>query len=117
VRFVVAELLVVRWAARVGAGLAEWVSSLFDADPSLPVATVRVAPSAAWTFEYYPMRLLGESADGWREAEMTYASDEWLTRLLLGMGDEVQVVAPESLAARVRDAAAAAVAVYEKVRP
>lgn len=96
---------------------AETDTSLFDADPSLPVATVRVAPSAAWMFEYYPMRLVGEAADGWRVAEMTYASDEWLTRLLLGMGDEVQVVAPESLAAGVRDAAVAAVTVYEKVRP
>ncbi|BBX22604.1 protein PafC [Mycolicibacter terrae] len=91
---------------------AETDTSLFDADPSMPVATVRVAPSAAWMFEYYPMRLVGEVADGWREAEMTYASDEWLTRLLLGMGDEVQVVAPQSLAARVRDAAAAALAAY-----
>jgi proteasome accessory factor C len=91
---------------------AETDTSLFDADPSMPVATVRGAPSAAWMLEYYPMRLVGEVADGWREAEMTYASDEWLTRLLLGMGDEVQVVAPQSLAARVRDAAAAALAAY-----
>jgi proteasome accessory factor C len=112
-----AELLDEPSAPPEPARQAETDTSLFDANPSLPVATVRVAPSAAWTFEYYPMRLLSESADGWREAEMTYASDEWLTRLLLGMGDEVQVVAPESLAARVRDAAAAAVAVYEKVRP
>ena len=95
---------------------AETDTSLFDADPSMPVATVRVAPSAAWMFEYYPMRLVAELSDGWREAELTYASHEWLTRLLLGMGDEVQVVAPESLAARVRDAAAAALAVYGGVR-
>lgn len=46
------------------------------------------------------------------EAEMTYASDEWLTRLLLGMGDEVQIVEPTSLAAGLRDAAAAALAAY-----
>lgn len=95
---------------------AETDTSLFDADPSMPVATVRVAPSAAWMFEYYPMRLIGELPDGWREAEMTYASDEWLTRLLLGMGDEVQVVAPESLATGVRDAAVAALAAYENGR-
>lgn len=95
---------------------AETDTSLFDADPSLPVATLRVAPSAAWMFEYYPMRVVGELTDGRREAEMTYASDEWLTRLLLGMGDEVQVVEPESLATGVRDAAVAALAVYEKVR-
>lgn len=94
---------------------AETDTSLFDADPSLPVATVRVAPSAAWMFEYYPMHLLRELVDGWCEAEMTYASDEWLTRLLLGMGDEVQVLSPESLVAGVRQAAVAALDVYGSV--
>ncbi|MGV0627237.1 helix-turn-helix transcriptional regulator [Mycolicibacter minnesotensis] len=92
---------------------AETDTSLFDADPSLPVATVRVAPSAAWMFEYYPMTLVGELSDGWCEARMTYASDEWLTRLLLGMGDEVQVLAPESLATAVAETAVAALAIYD----
>lgn len=92
-------------------------TSLFDADPSLPAATLRVAPSAAWMFEYYPMRLLREVTDGYCEATMTYASDEWMTRLLLGMGADVQVLEPESLAARVRDAATAAVAAYAAAVP
>ncbi|KLO30908.1 protein pafC [Mycolicibacter heraklionensis] len=96
---------------------AETDTSLFDADPSLPVAIVRVAPSAAWMFEYYPMQALGELADGWREAQLTYASQEWLIRLLLGMGDEVQVMAPESVVAGVREASVAALAMYEQVRP
>lgn len=91
---------------------AETDTSLFDADPSLPVAIVRVAPSAAWMFEYYPMQTLGELPDGWREAQLTYASDEWLTRLLLGMGDEVQVMAPASVVAGVHQAALAAIAAY-----
>ncbi|ORV40424.1 protein pafC [Mycolicibacter engbaekii] len=91
---------------------AETDTSLFDADPALPVAVVRVAPSAAWMFEYYPMQTLAELPDGWREAQLTYASEDWLTRLLLGMGDEVQVMAPQSLAAAVRDAALAAVDAY-----
>ncbi|OHV01741.1 helix-turn-helix transcriptional regulator [Mycobacterium talmoniae] len=88
-------------------------TSLFNADPSLPAATLRVAPSAAWMFEYYPMRVVQELPDGYCEAAMTYASEEWMTRLLLGLGDDVQVLAPESLVARVRDAAAAALAVYQ----
>ncbi len=96
---------------------AETDTSLFDADPSLPVAIVRVAPSAAWMFEYYPMQALGERPDGWREAQLTYASEEWLIRLLLGMGDEVQVMAPESVVAGVREASVAALAMYEQVRP
>lgn len=88
-------------------------TSLFDADPALPSATLRVAPPAAWMFDYYPMRVLAEHPDGSREAVITYASDAWMTRLLLGFGAEVQVLAPESLAQRVRDAAAAALQAYQ----
>lgn len=87
-------------------------TSLFDADPSLPSATLRLAPSASWMFDYYPMRMLRELPDGHCEAAITYASEEWVTRLVLGFGSEVRVLAPESLVTRVRDAAAAALASY-----
>jgi proteasome accessory factor C len=88
-------------------------TSLFDADPSLPSATLLVAPSAAWMFDYYPMKVLAERSDGSRQAIMTYASDEWTVRLLRGLGPEVTVLATQSLAQRVRDAAAAALEVYQ----
>lgn len=87
-------------------------TSLFDADPSLPTASLRVAPSAAWMFEYYPMRVVGELPDGSCEATMTYASEEWLVRLLLGLGAQVRVLAPEPLAARVGETASAALGAY-----
>jgi proteasome accessory factor C len=88
-------------------------TSLFDGDPSLPSAKLRVAPSASWMFEYYPMRDVRELPDGSCEAVMTYASEDWMTRLVLGFGAAVQVLEPESLAQRVRDAAAAAVECYQ----
>ncbi|WP_406815495.1 helix-turn-helix transcriptional regulator [Mycobacterium sp. M23085] len=88
-------------------------TSLFDGDPSLPSATLRVAPAASWMFEYYPMRDVRELPDGSCEAVMTYASEDWMTRLVLGFGPDVQVLQPASLARRVRDAAAAAVASYD----
>lgn len=91
-------------------------TSLFSPDPSLPAATLRLAPAASWMFEYYPIRVLRELDHGYCEAAMTYASDEWMTRLVLGMGPAVAVLAPESLAARVREAAAAALAVYANGR-
>ncbi len=87
-------------------------TSLFDADPSLPAATLRVAPEAAWMFDYYPMRVLRELPDGSVEAAMTYASDEWMSRLLLGFGTEVEVLAPETLVQRVRSAATGALGAY-----
>ena len=87
-------------------------TSLFDGDPALPSARLRVAPTASWMFEYYPMRDVCELPDGSCEAVMTYASEDWMTRLVLGFGPDVQVLAPASLAQRIRDAAAAAVASY-----
>ncbi len=89
---------------------------MFDGDPALPAATLRVAPSASWMFEYYPMRELRELPDGSCEAVMTYASDDWMTRLVLGFGSDVQVVEPEALARRVRDAATTAIEAYRAVQ-
>ncbi|MBS1693547.1 MAG: YafY family transcriptional regulator [Actinobacteria bacterium] len=87
-------------------------TSLFDADPSLPSATLRIDRSAAWMFDYYPLRVQRELPDGACEAAMTYASDEWMARLVLGFGSAVQVLEPQELADRVRGAAAAALRVY-----
>jgi proteasome accessory factor C len=88
-------------------------TSLFDGDPSLPSAKLVVAPSASWMFDYYPMRDVYELPDGSCEAVMTYASPDWMTRLVLGFGAGVRVLEPESLAQRVRDAAAAALEFYQ----
>jgi proteasome accessory factor C len=64
-------------------------------------------------FEYYPMRDVRELPDGSCEAVMTYASEDWMTRLVLGFGSAVQVLAPASLAQRVRDSATAALESYQ----
>lgn len=88
-------------------------TGLFDGDPALPTAILRVAPEATWVFEYYPMRDLRELPDGSWQATMTYAADAWLTRLLLGFGSAITVVAPDDLAARVRAAALEALGAYE----
>ena len=61
------------------------------------------------------MREVRELPDGSCEAVMTYASEDWMTRLVLGFGSDVQVVEPQSLAQRVRDAAAAALESYQAV--
>lgn len=89
-------------------------TGLFEADPSLPAATVIVGPSASWVFDYFPMRPTGvQHADGSVEAAMTYASEDWMARLILGFGSAIRVLAPESLARRVRTDAAAALAAYQ----
>ena len=47
-------------------------------------------------FDYYPMRVVRELPDGACEAAMTYASDEWMARFVLGFGSGVRVLAPRS---------------------
>jgi proteasome accessory factor C len=88
-------------------------TSLFDADPSLPSATLLIDRSASWMFDYYPLRVVRELADGACEAAMTFASDEWMARFVLGFGSAVRVLEPQSLAERVRDVAVAALEAYE----
>lgn len=91
-------------------------TSLFDPDPAdstLPSATLRIDRSAGWMFDYYPLRVLRELPDGACEAAMTYASDEWMARFVLGFGSAVRVLEPQQLADRVRQSAAAALSAYD----
>ncbi|OBA66724.1 protein pafC [Mycolicibacterium elephantis] len=88
-------------------------TSLFDADPSLPSATLLIAPSAAWMFDYYPLREIRELPDGAVEAAMTYASEDWMARFVLGFGPAVRVLEPQTLARQVQETAAAALRAYE----
>ena len=90
-------------------------TALFDADPSLPSARLRISPRAAWMLEYFPMRVTAELPDGYCEAEMTYAAEEWLARQILGFGADVTVLAPASLAQTVRSAASSALAAYAEL--
>ncbi|MDX1872847.1 YafY family protein [Mycolicibacterium sp. 120266] len=112
-RIVRADVLDETAAAPEPAVAAEPDTSLFDADPALPSATLLIDRSAAWMFDYYPLRVLRELPGGSFEAAMTYASDAWMARFVLGFGSAVRVLAPEELAARVRESAAAALRAYE----
>jgi proteasome accessory factor C len=87
-------------------------TALFDADPSLPAASLRIAPGAAWMLEYFPMRVIAELPDGHREVAMTYAAEDWLVRQILGFGSDVAVLGPPALVERVRRSADEALAAY-----
>lgn len=90
-------------------------TALFDADPSLESAKLRISPRSAWMLEYFPMRVTAELPDGWCEAEMTYAAEDWVARQILGFGADVRVLAPDSLARKVRQAATDALAAYAEL--
>ena len=91
---------------------AEPDTSLFDADPALPSATLLIDRLAAWMFDYYPLRVSRELPEGGFQAAMTYASDDWMARFVLGFGSAVRVLEPADLAARVRESAQAALRAY-----
>jgi proteasome accessory factor C len=58
------------------------------------------------------MRVLTELPDGHCEVSMTFAAEEWMTRLILGFGADVEVRHPDSLVRSVKRAATAALAAY-----
>ncbi|MEU5843626.1 YafY family protein [Rhodococcus sp. NPDC047139] len=85
---------------------------LFEGDPSLPAARLRIAAPYTWLLDYYPLTDVQVLPEGGCEAIMRYASPDWMARLLLGLGAGVQVLDPPELQAAVRARAAAALAAY-----
>ncbi|AOD23244.1 protein pafC [Rhodococcus sp. p52] len=88
---------------------------LFEGDPSLPAARLRIAPSYTWLLDYYPLTDVQVLSDGRCEASMRYASPGWMARLLVGLGAGVQVLDPPELRAAVRARAEAALAAYAEL--
>jgi proteasome accessory factor C len=79
----------------------------------MPRVTVRLAPAARWVIETYPVDDIGEpDADGWVVARLPVASDRWLERVLVRLGDRAEVVEPVRYAELGRDAAARILARY-----
>jgi proteasome accessory factor C len=81
---------------------------LFQPEDGQYLAILLLEPDAHWVAEYYPVDLVTELGDGRTRVVMRYADPTWMVRLLLGLGGEVHVEQPESLAAEVRDRAEAA---------
>lgn len=84
-----------------GAGRALYTPSERDVDVRL-----RLAPQARWVAEYYATTASVELADGRLEVVLPAARLEWLERLILRLGGEIEIVEPEALRDRVRDLAA-----------
>ncbi|MFT3662376.1 MAG: WYL domain-containing protein [Gordonia sp. (in: high G+C Gram-positive bacteria)] len=80
-------------------------------DASLPVALIEIDPDMRWVVEYHQARPLGEPADGEPLlAELTYASPEWLARLVQSFGGRVRIVSDDEASRAVRESIAAAAA-------
>ena len=64
-------------------------------DGTYPRVTLRLGPAARWVVERYPVdRVDGPDGDGWVTATLAVASEPWLTRTLVRLGADAEVVDP-----------------------
>jgi proteasome accessory factor C len=86
---------------------------LFQDDPAVPLARLRIRGDYGWVLDQYPMHRMAVHPDGGIEATMRFATLDWMARLLLGFGSGVTVLGPPELVAAVRERSNAALAAYE----
>jgi proteasome accessory factor C len=60
-----------------------------------PRVTLRLLPAAAWVAESYPTESVTERADGRLDVVLAVSEPAWLERLLLRLGNDAEVVAPQ----------------------
>ncbi|MDP9240264.1 MAG: YafY family transcriptional regulator [Actinomycetota bacterium] len=87
---------------------------VFRPSPEHELVVLLLAPQARWVADFYPTESIVESADGSLEVSLRAADRSWVSRLVLGLGAAVTVVAPQNLAEDVRAMARAALAAYEE---
>jgi proteasome accessory factor C len=86
---------------------------LFQGSDQDTLAVLELAPTARWVADYYPVQETAEGADGRLVCSVRAGSEQWLVRLVLGLGGRARVLEPADLADRVRTAASAALRQYE----
>jgi proteasome accessory factor C len=86
---------------------------LFRPGPDDLLVTLALRPGAAWVADYYPCEAVTESPDGGLTVRLRARDTGWIRRLVLRLGDQGRVLAPDDLAQSVRDDAALALAAYD----
>jgi proteasome accessory factor C len=87
-------------------------AGLLTPDAGQQLAALRLAPAARWVAEYYPMEDVLADDDGGARVRMRYGDQAWMVRLLLGLGEHVEVLWPAELAAARVGRAGEALAAY-----
>lgn len=85
---------------------------LFRPSPGDMVATLELSPDARWVTEYYPCEEVIELGDGRLHVLLRTSDPRWIFSLALRLGPTGHVVDPPELAAAVRQAAEATLALY-----
>jgi proteasome accessory factor C len=88
------------------------ITDVFHPRPGDPRVTLELAPSAAWVAEAYPAESTTTQRDGTIEVVLAVSEPAWLDRLLVRLGPEARVVAPESARHAGADAAHRVLARY-----
>jgi proteasome accessory factor C len=84
---------------------------VFRISPDQPVITLRIGRWARWITEYYPCESV-DRGDGEWTVRMRVSDLAWARRLVLGLGSEAIVLAPDELAEQVRDEVNRTLATY-----
>ena len=88
-------------------------AGLFRPSESDVLAELELGPEARWVAEDYPCESVTDLPDGRLRIGLRTRDTTWVRRLALRLGEHARVVSPPGLAAEVRAAAAAALALYE----
>jgi proteasome accessory factor C len=95
----------------------EEIAEVFHPRADDPRVTLQLAPSAAWVAEAYPAESTTTRTDGTIEVVLAVSEPAWLERLLVRLGPEARVLAPESARHAGADAARRVLARYTEGRP
>jgi proteasome accessory factor C len=89
---------------------------VFHPDPQIPPVTLRLAPSARWVAEYYPMEEVADldEGSGGLRVRMRAARDDWMVRLVLSLGGDAVLADRPELADAVARRAEEALTAYRE---
>jgi proteasome accessory factor C len=85
---------------------------LFRPSPADVRVELELSAAGRWVAEYYPCEQVEEIGDGRLRVSLRTPDTRLVRRLALRLGEDGRLIAPEDLAAEVRDDAAAALAQY-----
>jgi proteasome accessory factor C len=84
----------------------------FTVESALATVTLDLLPDARWVIERYPTQSVEERPDGRVRVELSVTSERWLSRLLLRIGPDAVVVAPDHWRTLAADTAARLIGAY-----
>jgi proteasome accessory factor C len=95
-----------------GAEPIDVTQGVFRPSPTDELVELEVSAEGRWVAEYYPCEAVAELGEGRQRIALRARDEDWVLRLALRLGDTGRVVAPASMAERVREEAERALALY-----